>query len=174
MTDSGTEYVNKQMSSYLLEQGVRHLQTAPYSPQQNGQAERRNQTIMAMARCGLIESGISEDKWPFAVPYSTYTLNRLPTKSIGWKTPYELWTERKPNVQDLRPFGCQAFVHIDKSNRTSLQPTSYQGTFLGYSSNQKAWLIERSSDGRVFPSSNVVFNESKFLPVQEAQQQVDK
>jgi hypothetical protein len=174
MTDNGSEYVNQHMSAYLVEQGIKHQQTAPYSPQQNGQAERRNQTVMAMARCALIESGISEDKWPLAVKYAVYTLNRLPTKRIDWKTPYELWTGNKPDVQDLRPFGCKAFVHIDKSNRTSLQPTSYRGTFLGYSTNQKAWIIERESDGKIFRSHNVTCNENAFTPVAEAQEQVEQ
>jgi hypothetical protein len=173
LTDNGSEYVNQHMESYLLEQGIKHQRTSPYSPQQNGQAERRNQTIMAMARCAIIESGVKASMWPFAARFAAYTLNRLPSKAIDWKTPHELWTGRKPDVKHLRPFGCQAFVHIDKSRRTSLEPTSFRGFFIGYPSAQKGWLVQRISDDKIFVSSNVTFNENAFPPVQEVQQQVD-
>jgi IS30 family transposase len=99
LTDNGSEYDNQAMAHYLEEQGVRHMKTIPYSPQQNGQAERRNQTLMAMARCAIIESKVSHKLWHYAVKFAAYTLNRLPTKRIEWRTPFELWTGRKPELQ---------------------------------------------------------------------------
>jgi transposase InsO family protein len=91
LTDNGSEYVNMDMNHYLLQHNIRHYRTAPYSPQQNGTAERRNQTLMGMARCILIESCLDHTYWPFAVKYAAYTLNRLPTRSQAWRTPFESW-----------------------------------------------------------------------------------
>ena len=142
LTDNGSEYVNREMSTYLLQKNIRHQRTVPYSPQQNGLAERRNQTIMGMTRCILIESQLEYEYWTFAVRYAVYTLNRLPTKSISWKTPHELWLNQKPDVSHMRPFGCTAFAHISQQLRTSLEPTSTRCTFLGYPQYQKGYVLE--------------------------------
>ena len=43
--------------------------------------------------------------------------------------PEESWTSKKVNYSFLRTFGCEAFVHIDKENRTKIEAKC---TFLGY------------------------------------------
>ena len=121
LTDNGSEYVNKEMEFFMIQKNIKHQRTVPYSPQQNGFAERQNLTIMSMARCVLIESNLPYEYWNFAVQYAVYTLNRLPTKSIQWKTPYEIWMKRKPDAGYLRPFGCLAYANIDKSLRSYLR-----------------------------------------------------
>jgi hypothetical protein len=35
--------------------------------------------------------------------------------------PEEAWTGKKVNYSFLKTFGCEAFVHIDKENRTNLE-----------------------------------------------------
>lgn len=163
LTDNGSEYVNTEMSNYLLQQKITHQRTAPYCPQQNGSAERRNQTLMGMARCVLIESNLHHSYWPFAIKYAAYTLNRLPTRSQEWNTPFEAWHKRKPSVKHLRPFGCIGYSHRDKSLRESaLDTTSQRCIFLGYSDNQKAFILERTSDQRPIISRNVNFAEQEY------------
>ncbi|RVX01546.1 Pleiotropic drug resistance protein 3 [Vitis vinifera] len=75
-------------------QNVKVLRTdngAPYSPQQNGVSERKNRTVMEMARCMLFEKKLPKLLWAEAVNTSIYLLNRLPTKSVKSKTPIEAW-----------------------------------------------------------------------------------
>ncbi|MCH80296.1 retrovirus-related pol polyprotein from transposon tnt 1-94 [Trifolium medium] len=50
-TDGGGEYTSKKFESFCVENGIEHEVTAPYTPQHNGLAERRNMTILDMARC---------------------------------------------------------------------------------------------------------------------------
>jgi transposase InsO family protein len=50
-TDRGGEFTVNHFQEYYAELGVRHEMTAPYPPQQNGVVERRNQSVMAAARC---------------------------------------------------------------------------------------------------------------------------
>lgn len=77
-SDRGGEFVSKQFDDYCKSAGItRHL-TAPYSPQQNGVVERRNRTIVAMARSFLKERQVPADLWGEAVRHSVYVLNRLP------------------------------------------------------------------------------------------------
>lgn len=164
LTDGGGEYVNRLMSTYLLQKNIKHQKTVPYSPQQNGQAERRNLTIMQMARCTLLESGIGKEYWPFAVRYATHTLNRLPTKRIGWKTPYELWTNMVPEVEQMQRFGCIAWANIDITLRTSLSPTAEKCIFLGYPQYQKGYVVKRISDSTILVRRDITFNENTFIP----------
>lgn len=60
-TDNGTEYVNKAMLNYLRKEGICHQTTTPYTPEQNGMAERMNRTLVEKARCMLIDSGLNKE-----------------------------------------------------------------------------------------------------------------
>jgi hypothetical protein len=66
-----------------------HQYTTPYTPQQNGVCVRKNKTIMEMARCLLLEKKMLNILWAEAVNTSVYLLNRLPTRALEDKTPYE-------------------------------------------------------------------------------------
>ncbi|GJT49952.1 retrovirus-related pol polyprotein from transposon TNT 1-94 [Tanacetum coccineum] len=77
--------------------GIRHEFTAPYSPQQNGIAERKNRTLKEMVTAMLISSGMSQDMWGEAILTATYLLNKIPRKEKE-ETPYELWMGRKPII----------------------------------------------------------------------------
>ena len=63
--------------------------TAPYSPSQNGVAERMNRTLVELA-CAMIRD-LPKFLWEYAVAHSTYLRNRTYTKSLKDKTPYEKW-----------------------------------------------------------------------------------
>jgi transposase InsO family protein len=41
-SDNGTEFKNTQVEDFLDEEGIKHEFSAPYTPQQNGVAERKN------------------------------------------------------------------------------------------------------------------------------------
>ncbi|KAE8892459.1 hypothetical protein PF005_g19859 [Phytophthora fragariae] len=41
-SDNGGEYTGRLFKEYLSKQGIRHEKTVPYTPQQNGLAERMN------------------------------------------------------------------------------------------------------------------------------------
>lgn len=111
-TDRGGEFTSTEFNSFCEDHRIRRQLTAPYSPQQNGLVERRNQTVVAMARCLLKSQNLPGKFWGEAVATSIYLLNRAPTKSVAGMTPYESWYGRKPSVEHLRTFGCLAHVKI--------------------------------------------------------------
>jgi hypothetical protein len=86
--------------------------TTRYTPQHNGVVERKNQTIMNMARSMLKVKKLSNDYWVEAVACSVYILNRSPTISVKDKVPQEAWSGTKLNVSHFRIFGCIAFAHV--------------------------------------------------------------
>ena len=63
-------------------------------------AERRNRTLMDMVRNMLSNSSLPISLWMEALKAVVYLLNRVPTK-IAPKTPFELWTKRKPSLRHL-------------------------------------------------------------------------
>jgi len=68
----------------------------PGTPQQNGVAERRNRTLIEMVRSMLSNCSLPLSLWIYALRTAMYVLNRVPIKAVP-KTPYELWTGRKPS-----------------------------------------------------------------------------
>ena len=79
-----------------------HQLTAPYTPQQNGVSERKNQTIMEMVRCMLHEKGLPKEYWAKATNTTVFLLNRLPTKAVNGKTPFETWYGYKPSLKNFK------------------------------------------------------------------------
>lgn len=57
-TDRGGEFTVRAFGEYCADQGIQRHFTALYTPQQNGVVERRNQTVLGMARCMLKSMGV--------------------------------------------------------------------------------------------------------------------
>ncbi|XP_066392178.1 uncharacterized protein [Miscanthus floridulus] len=109
-SDRGGEFIAGTFNEVCERAGIQRHFTAPYSPQQNGVVERKNRTVMEMARSLLKSMNVPGKLWGEAVRHSVYLLNRLPTKAMSEKTPFEVWWGRKPNLGYLKVFGCTAHV----------------------------------------------------------------
>ena len=59
-TDNGGEYVSSELSEYFASRGIVHQKTAPYTPEQNGAAERLNRTLMDKVRPMLADAGLPQ------------------------------------------------------------------------------------------------------------------
>lgn len=92
-SDQGGEYKSKQLDKFYRSEGIVPQYTAAYSPQQNGTAERKNRSLMEMARCMLIEAKF--------VNTATYLQNILPSRSVD-KTPHEWWYGAVPDLKHLQ------------------------------------------------------------------------
>jgi hypothetical protein len=160
-TDRGSEYLNDNLKEFFNTKGVSHQTSSPYTPEQNGSAERLNRTLMERVRAMLIQAKLDKEYWAEAVVTANYVRNRSPISSSN-KTPYELFHGSKPDVSMLRVFGARAFVHVPKQKRTKLDAVSKPGIFLGYEANSKAWRIIADEDRKVYISKDVVFDETAF------------
>ncbi|MCI29596.1 hypothetical protein A2U01_0050805, partial [Trifolium medium] len=88
-TDGGGEYTSTDFENYCKEQGIIHEITAPYTPQHNGLAERRNKSILNMARSMVKQKQLPKRFWAEAVSIAVYLLNGCPTKRLKDKVPEE-------------------------------------------------------------------------------------
>lgn len=114
-SDGGGEFTSSEFSEFCHQQGIERQITAPYTPQQNGVAERKNRSLVEMARTMIVDQGLPHKFWAEAVYTSVYLQNRLPTKAIEDDiTPIEKWSDHKPAIDHLKIFGSLCFVHVPK------------------------------------------------------------
>ncbi|GJS99148.1 retrovirus-related pol polyprotein from transposon TNT 1-94 [Tanacetum coccineum] len=132
-TDHGREFDNEvQFGEFCNANGITHNFSAPRTPQSNSVVERKNRTLQEMSR----------------------------TIAILGKTPYELLRGRKPTLDYFRVFGSKCFILNTKDYLTKFDPKSYEGVFLGYSQNSKAYIILNKHTRKVEESLNVTFDET--------------
>lgn len=158
-SDNGSEWVSKKFVNLLEDVGTTHECTAPYTPEQNGQVERMNGSLLTRTRTVLKASGLNKKWWSAAIVYVCYTSNRLPHPRIKGMTPYEMLQQKKPMVGHLKPFGTTAFVHVDKSLRCKLDDTAIKGILIGYDNDQNYKIYVPELDC-VVVSRNVNFSET--------------
>jgi transposase InsO family protein len=97
-SDNGTEFKNTQVEDFLYEEDIKHEFSAPYTPQQNGVAERKNRTLIEMARTMLDEYKTSDRFWVEAIIIAHHATNRLYLHKLLKRASYELLTGNKPNI----------------------------------------------------------------------------
>ncbi|KAH9706546.1 hypothetical protein KPL70_012251 [Citrus sinensis] len=127
----------------------------PRFPQQNGVAERKNRTILDMARSMLKSKRLPKEFWTEAVACAVYLSNRSPTRSVWSKTPQEAWSGRKPGITHLRVFGSIAHVHIPDESRAKLDDKSEKFIFIGYDNNSKGYKLYNPNNGKIVISRDI-------------------
>lgn len=144
-SDRGGEYFGRfnesgqcpgPFAKFLESRGICAVYTMLRSPHQNGVAERRNRTLMEMVRSTLSTSDIPLSLWMYALNTFLYLLNRVPSKAVP-KTPYELWTGRKPSLMHLYVWGCQPEVRLYNPHEKKLDERTIPRYFIGYPERSK-------------------------------------
>ena len=160
-SDNGLEYVNSRMSATLAESGIVHEPSAPYTPQQNGRAERINRSIVEAVLTMLHQSGLPKSMWAEAVACYTQVKNASPHSGVNG-VPDLLYYGRAPDVSALRPFGCRAWVTVPAARRRKLDDKGIPTIFIGYERSCKAWRLWDPESNRLIVSRDVNFDESHF------------
>ncbi|KAJ9530530.1 hypothetical protein QJQ45_012533 [Haematococcus lacustris] len=158
-SDRGGEYMGAEMQQWLRAQGITHQQTAPYSPEMNGSAERINRTLMACARAIVFASGAPKHLSGEAIRAAAHPHNISPVAEKPC-TPFEAAFGSKPDIAHLRVWGCPAYVH-DPAPDGKLASRSIKGLFVGYEPGGKAYRVW--AKGRIHVSKSVVFDEQAVL-----------
>jgi hypothetical protein len=166
-SDNGTEFKNSQIEGFLEEEGIKHEFSSPYTPQQNGVVERKNRTLLDMARTMFDEYKTSDRFWAEAINTACYSINRLYHHRILKKTSYELLTGKKPNVSYFRVFGSKCFILIKKGRKSKFAPKVVEGFLLGYDSNTRAYRVFNKSTGLVEVSCDIVFDDTNGSQVKQ-------
>ena len=125
---------------------------------QNGHGERAGRSILTMARSMAIHAKLSSNLWPELAQTTGYILDRLPTKWLGNRTPFEALTGARPDINYMHPVGCKAFYHQkDLLKLAKLAPRAQIGYLLGYQSTNQ-WHVWEPRSGKVIISRDVTFD----------------
>ncbi|WVZ76652.1 hypothetical protein U9M48_024608 [Paspalum notatum var. saurae] len=159
-SDNGGEFRNSRFENLYRHLGLEHQFSSPYTPLQNSVVERKNRTLVEMARTMLDEHSTPRRCWAKAVNTACYIANWIFLRALLGKTLYELRFGRQPSIKHLRAFGCRCFVvkkagHLDKFESRCLD-----GIFLGYASSSRSfrvWILETK---QVVETCEVSFDET--------------
>jgi hypothetical protein len=150
-----------EFQAWCLEQGIVSEPTMAYTPEENGGQERQWRTLEGMARAMLMDSGLDDSFWPFAMLAANYCKNRTPSRVIDFQTPIGKLQGCKPSVDHLRIFGCAAWVHIDQEKRRDkLAARAFRGVFVGYDTITGGYYVFDPPTRKIVRSRNVIFDES--------------
>ncbi|KAH9763595.1 hypothetical protein KPL70_001222 [Citrus sinensis] len=159
-TDNGLEFCNRKFETFCQKHDILRHKTVRFTPQQNGLTKRMNRTIVDKTRCMLINSKLSRCFWVEAVSTTCYLVNRSPSAAIDFKTLKEIWFGRPPKFENLRIFGCPAYVHI---NQGKLNARALKGFFVGYPDGIKGYKVWCGEQRKCIISRDVVFHEAALL-----------
>eukprot|EP00253_Pinus_taeda_P013261 PITA_13261 len=173
-SENGGEYCSNDFDRYYSKCGIHREKIIPRTPQENGVLERMNRTTMERTRCMRLHAGFPLQFWADAVDIVVYLRNRGPSSSLDGGVPEEAWTGKKLNYSFLKPFGCEAFVHINKENRTNLETKSKKCTFIGYGVNDFGYRLYDYENHKIIRSKDVIFNEKVWYKNQLQEKKHEK
>ncbi|PRQ17544.1 putative RNA-directed DNA polymerase [Rosa chinensis] len=162
-SDNGGEYVNHFFKDFFQTHGIVHQTTCPQTPEQNGVSERKNRHLLDMARAILFSAHMPKYLWGDAVQASSHLINRLPSSVLQGKIPFEVLASHVslPSFHNLpaRVFGCVAFVHVPKNQRSKLDARAIKCVFVGYGGYQKGYKCYHPPTRKYYVTMDVTFFE---------------
>jgi hypothetical protein len=162
-SDNGTEFKNASFDGFCREHCIEQQFSAPRVPQQNRVVERKNRTLVEMARTMLDEHETPMRFWADAINTACYVSNRIFLCSILFLTPFELRFGRKPSVSHFMPFGCKCFV-LKRGNLDKFESRSFDGILLGYTPHDRSYRVYTFDTNTVVESCDVTFDETAPYP----------
>lgn len=112
--------------------------------------------------------------WGETIRHTTYFLNRIATRALKDRTPYELYHDRKPNISHLRIFGCIGYASVESKFLKKLADRSRMLVYLGTEPGSKAYRLFDPQTRRIIVSRDVVFDESKSWNWESGSSEHDK
>ncbi|GJT05141.1 putative RNA-directed DNA polymerase [Tanacetum coccineum] len=161
-TDNRGEYIGP-FDAYCREHGIQHQKTPPKIPQLNGLAERMNRTLVERVRCLLSHAGLPASFWGEALNMAVHVINLTPCVPLRFDVPDRVWSDKDVSYRHLRVFGCKAFVHIPKDERSKLDVKTKPCVFLGYGQDEFGYRLYDPVQKRLVRSRDVVFEEDQTL-----------
>ncbi|MBW0536547.1 hypothetical protein O181_076262, partial [Austropuccinia psidii MF-1] len=164
-TDNAKEFVSSLFSQFLASKGIILAPSLPYSPSENGEAERLNQTLGDMARSMLLKSNLPSCFWRYAYLMAAFIHNRILNSRTGDTSPFECLFNRTPALKMIYPFGAKALVHIPHSQQNSkLHPRALECYLLNVLPGSAGWLLWDITGKRTIQSNSVTFPDFNLPP----------
>jgi transposase InsO family protein len=157
--------ISQEYRMLLSRYGIKLELTAPYTPSQNGVAERAGGILVQTARTMLQASSLPAFLWPEAVKAAAYIVNHTRLTDTN-RTAYEIVYNSKPHAGHLRAYGCRAYVlkKPPPPRTNKMEPRAMIGYLVGYDATNifRVWTPGHGQ-GKVLRVRDVIFDESSFF-----------
>ena len=118
-------------------------------------------------------SSVPISLWGEALKTVMYILNRVPSKAVP-KTPFELWTGRKPSLRHIHIWGCPAEARIYNPREKKLDSRTISGYFIGYPDKSKGYIFYYPNHSvRIVETGNAIFLENGEISGSNEPRKVD-
>ena len=134
-----------------------HQFSCPYTTQQNGLVERKHRHIIESSLSMVFQAKLHLTQRSSAVNTAIFLINRLPSTVLNFVSLWEVLFQSKPDLSQLRIFGCIVIQH-------KLQFRTTPCLFLGYPPNCKGYICFNRSTSKIYLSRHVLFDEMGFSP----------
>ena len=114
-----------------------------------------------MARCMIHEKDLLKEYQAEVTNTVVFLLNRLPTKAVNGMTPFKAWYGFKPNLKNMKIFGCLCFTHMPQIKRDKLNKKSEPSVFIGYNNTSNAYRVFQPQSGKILINRDVFFIEAE-------------
>jgi hypothetical protein len=132
-------------------------------PQHDGVVERKNHTLVEMARMMLDEHKTPIRFWVDTISTTCYISNQNFLCLILNLTPFELHFGRKSSTSHLGPFGCKCFI-LKCGNLDKFEFRSSDGILLGYTPHGSSHRVFNLETNTVVESCDVTFDKIAHCP----------
>jgi IS30 family transposase len=137
-SDNGGEFTT--LKDFFQLHGISHHTFAPHTPEHNGISERKHQHIVEIGLSLPTHTSLPQKFWSFAFSTTIYFINRMPSWSLQYFSPFELIFKKSPNHAKLCIFGCLCYPWLRSYSAHKLDVRSKPCIFLGYSLSQSAYI----------------------------------
>lgn len=161
-SDGEGEFVNHSVSTFFTNNGTHHRLSCAHTPQQNGRAEQKHRHVTETGLPMMFKAHAPATLRVDAFSFATYIINRLPSKFLDYKSPFELLYHSSPNYNIFKAFGCTVFPDLRNNSVNKLEPRSASCIFIGYSSQYKGYRCLDPTTGRIYTTRHAVFHEHHF------------
>ena len=124
-------------------------------------AERMNHTIVEKIRCMLRMANLPKSLWGEVVVTACYLINRSSSVPLNFDIPERVWTGKDVSYSHLKVFGCKAFVHVPKEQRSKLDSKSTPCIFVGYGDAEFGNKLWDPKEKKMIRSRDVFFMRMK-------------
>ncbi|RDX76303.1 hypothetical protein CR513_43717, partial [Mucuna pruriens] len=154
-------------SVHMLDDGGSRVsdmkKTPPKTPQLNRLAERMNRTLIERVRCMLSEGKLLKHFWGETLYTTVHVINLSPAVALNTEVPNNIWFGKDVNYDHLRVYGCKAFVHVPKDERSKLNMKTRQCIFIGYGHDEYGYRMYDPVDKKLVRSRDVQFMEDETI-----------
>ncbi|CCF49936.1 uncharacterized protein UHOR_14014 [Ustilago hordei] len=162
-SDNGGEWCSIAAEDWQTQEGFKWQKSVPGISVQNGRAERAIRLVQEKMHSMLIGRACPRELWPYAITAAAHMMNL--TLSATKTIPHEAFygTTAHKLAQQLRVFGCLAWVHIQqKDQQGKYGARAKPAIMIGYDEEHKAWkFCNPDQPASIQWSNSATFHEDK-------------